>query len=427
MMKILVVSPFFPPVNAVASGRPYSWAKYWSQAGHDVTVLTVQHTEQALDFALPMDGFRVIRTPLPRPRWLRMLSPQVDVNAMPQSATSVRPLSLPRRLWQEAKKRYGFMSMSRMPDLHDLWASQSVDAVRQEQWDLVVTTGGPYSVHYIGQSLRRSGKARKWCVDWRDLWTHNNVFPGLPILRWLERRIESSFHRDADVVTTISQPLAETLRRMCTTQIDVIYNGFEQEYLARLSGESVFPADGVFRIVYTGTMYPHRQDPEPFFAALAQLWREGIVDPENFEVVLAGSCESMLDIAERYGVRECVKYRGMLSRTEALRMQRDAHALLLVGFRGAGQEGVMSGKIFEYLSAGPAVIAVTFDAASSVGGLLKETGRGVATGTSAKAIADLLRDWVTRPDLLRNYSGVNEHVLRYTRERQAMRMLEILS
>src|SRR5690349_12431827 len=39
-MRILIISKFFPPENSVASLRPYSWAKHWAAAGHDVSVLT---------------------------------------------------------------------------------------------------------------------------------------------------------------------------------------------------------------------------------------------------------------------------------------------------------------------------------------------------------------------------------------------------
>lgn len=35
-MKILIVSYYFPPQNSIASLRPYSWAKWWRRAGHDV-------------------------------------------------------------------------------------------------------------------------------------------------------------------------------------------------------------------------------------------------------------------------------------------------------------------------------------------------------------------------------------------------------
>ena len=63
-MKILIVSTFFPPQNSIASLRPYSWAKWWSRAGHDVTVLTTEKEEWANNLNLDCSGFTVIKTPL---------------------------------------------------------------------------------------------------------------------------------------------------------------------------------------------------------------------------------------------------------------------------------------------------------------------------------------------------------------------------
>ena len=54
-MRILIVTHYFPPENAIASLRPYSWAKYWTAIGHQVTVLTTQEavSEQNLNLPLP--------------------------------------------------------------------------------------------------------------------------------------------------------------------------------------------------------------------------------------------------------------------------------------------------------------------------------------------------------------------------------------
>ena len=65
-MRILIISTFFPPLNSIASLRPYSWAKYWVLEGHEVTVLTLAKEEDpkvALNY--PNPGFRLIEVPLP--------------------------------------------------------------------------------------------------------------------------------------------------------------------------------------------------------------------------------------------------------------------------------------------------------------------------------------------------------------------------
>ena len=41
-MRILLVSPYFPPQQAIASLRAHSFASAWSSAGVEVTVLTTR-------------------------------------------------------------------------------------------------------------------------------------------------------------------------------------------------------------------------------------------------------------------------------------------------------------------------------------------------------------------------------------------------
>ena len=40
MKKILIISYDWTPRNSIGVHRPYSWAKYWSLNGYEVTVLT---------------------------------------------------------------------------------------------------------------------------------------------------------------------------------------------------------------------------------------------------------------------------------------------------------------------------------------------------------------------------------------------------
>jgi hypothetical protein len=56
-MKILIISTFFPPQNSVASLRGYSFAKYWTELGHKVTVLTTSKATYSHDLNLDNIGF----------------------------------------------------------------------------------------------------------------------------------------------------------------------------------------------------------------------------------------------------------------------------------------------------------------------------------------------------------------------------------
>ncbi|RMG05815.1 MAG: hypothetical protein D6735_04915 [Acidobacteria bacterium] len=63
--KILIVTAFFPPQNSIASLRSYSWAKYWSQSGYNVTVLTTPKTLHYANINIPKADYQVLEIPIP--------------------------------------------------------------------------------------------------------------------------------------------------------------------------------------------------------------------------------------------------------------------------------------------------------------------------------------------------------------------------
>ena len=61
-LKIVIISYSCTPRNAISVHRP-SWARYWSENGHEVTVLTAkkQSYDQPLDLDFPiLDKVKVI-------------------------------------------------------------------------------------------------------------------------------------------------------------------------------------------------------------------------------------------------------------------------------------------------------------------------------------------------------------------------------
>src|SRR5436190_19613682 len=266
-MRILLVTPYFPPQNAVASLRVHALAKCWAEAGHSVTVLTTAKRADQQGLDLPCDGFEVVELPYALPRMLEGLRS----THRPTDEKSIASPSLLRRL----KERTGIFSSVRMPDLTDWWVKPALRWCRlnsQGDWDCVVSSSGPYTAHLVAMDLRRSGLARRWGADFRDLWTGNHFHCGLLPFTLRERMLESQCLRTADIITTVSDGLATSLRRRTRTPIEIIYNGFNDDAADGATPcQSIFPDDGCLRIVYTGTLYPNGQDPLPLLRAMKSL------------------------------------------------------------------------------------------------------------------------------------------------------------
>lgn len=428
-MKILIISLFFPPQNSIASLRPYSWAKYWSRAGHDVTVVTLPKTEASSDSEASFEGFRVIEVGAPLMQWLRRVPHENKYKKINKKIGLIADVKFKiKKFRNRIQSYYGIFYGCRMPDALDFfWSGAVVKALNNEKWDLVVSTAGPYGVHAPAYFLRKNGLAKHWIADWRDLWTDNHIYPGLPGFRLIERLLEKKWCNSADVVTTVSDPLMEILRKKYGEKSQVIFNGFDEDDYKNLPVGSIFPCDGVFSIVYTGSIYPGRQDSTPLFHAIAELHHEGFITPNSLQVLFCGVNSNVNELARNAGIESYVKYLGFLPRVEALRLQRDASALLLLDFDSEGVKGILTGKVFEYLFAGPPIIAIGVGGESSIGELLSNTAAGKAFGKDLIPIKNYLKNLIHNPGLQSRSRENNSKILKYSRGNQARRMLELVN
>lgn len=421
-MRILIVTTFFPPLNSIASLRPHSWAKYWTLAGHEVTVLTTGKNEDpATSLKMAQDEYETIEVAMPA-FFSRLKKNVGDAGTGPRSWLG--------KIFDYLRYQKGLFNAARMPDFTDLWAVKAYRAIRHKgPWDLVVSTSGPYCVHLIAHQLKKSGAASQWIADYRDTWSDNYIYPGLfpfnRIEKWLERRIL----RRCDAVTIISEPFADSFRKTFDCRlVETIENGFDPLDLTRIGEAACFPVDGKFRIVHTGSIYLGKRDPTPLFQAIQEIKGDSgkahLLD--RLEVLFVGPRQANLEsLIAQYNVGKWVKMHGFVSREEALRMQRDAHALLFLAWNDLSVDGVLTGKIFEYLYAKTPILAVGAAELEASQRLILEAKAGYAFG-SVEAIKSYLVERLIEGK--KEALPYDEQVInRYNRKALAEKMLKLAS
>ncbi|HOU85884.1 MAG TPA: glycosyltransferase [Spirochaetota bacterium] len=413
-MRILIVSTYFPPANSIASLRPYSWAKWWSKAGHDVTVLTTEKEMRSNDFKLSCNGFKILTGTVEN----RLYK---DTSFNFKRRVIKRFESFLRFFFNDILNGKGCFGTCRFPDFHDFWAKKSINFVINDNWDLVISTGGPYSVHFVGYAIKKNNPSVKWIVDWRDLWTKNHLFEGFILFRWYERYLEKKFHHTADLITTVSEPLSETLRTMTSTPVLTITNGFDADDFADIV-KRPRKINKKFTITYTGSIYRAYQNPEPLFEAVKNLKDKKIITKNDLKIVFAGSpTANMMDTAESYGISDFFSYAGFLPREEVLKMQYDADALLFLEYNNPEVKGVLTGKIFEYLYLGREIWAIGIETDSSAGSLIKETNTGVCFGTDSSKIEKyIVKALTNRNEYKKNWKLIDK----FNRKTLALEILD---
>jgi len=428
-MKILIISTYFPPLNSIASLRPYSWAKHWSALGHDVTVLTAERKDLNAGLALDCSSFNVISAGLPK--WHAKIA---GVNQRETSKSSsersgkvgfkARLINLAYRPLAKIRDRTGVLRETRMPSHLDCWYPGALKAVPSVKWDLVISTFSPYVTHLLAYRLKKSGQAKYWIADFRDLWVDHHLYSGLWPFKALESYFESKICRTADLVTTVSVPLVECLKKKYPgVNIVPIENGFDPDDFKGLDSQPFF-SDQKIRLVYTGSYYPVLQ-PEPVFDAIKNIVeKRGAAFLDRFEVVFAGNGASLAKAsAVKFGVERWVNAISLSPRDHALRMQRDADALLFLGFETPSAQGILSGKLFEYLNAGTEVWALGVSRNGAVGDVLYKSRAGVVLGNDVAQVERKIVELITA-GVKRDVSIDKDIIARYDRKALAKRLLD---
>ena len=267
-------------------------------------------------------------------------------------------------------------------------------------------------------------------ADYRDLWYGNHFVNRSWLSNRLTDMIEKEFVKKADLITTVSGGFQARLSKRFSCPVVKIENGFDEESLPEASGEwqSYFPDDGKFRIVYTGSIYPGFQDPSPLFEALQLLSQKGFPVESKIEVLFYGSrLGNIQSLVNRYDLHDIVKMPGFVSREDSLRIQNSASALLFLEWEGPAGEGVLAGKLFEYLFAGKPILSVGghTDQSESIS-LINKFGAGINAGKSPSLIAETLEQMVDKRLQIAKAGQAQEMLQQYSRKHLAEKMIKII-
>jgi glycosyltransferase involved in cell wall biosynthesis len=273
-----------------------------------------------------------------------------------------------------------------LPDSYVGWAGRATRAaaarIAQGGVDAVLSSSPPDSAHLAGLALRRRF-GLPWVADFRDPWVGLQF--RTPPTRWHRARqaaMERGVLASADLVLAASRTHADDLRRRAAGasadavtlngRLEHLPNGFEPATDgpadAAPAAEALSPDS--FNIVFTGTL-AQMPDADVFLEALHDLLARRPEARRRVRVRLAGPYEgSHADRATALGLTGIVRFMGPLAHRDTRDLQRAADLLLLWKPRGAGYRTMVPGKLYEYLDAGPPVLAM-LDPSDEAAGLVR--------------------------------------------------------
>jgi hypothetical protein len=415
LRKILIVTYDWPPRNSIATHRPYSWARYWAAQGLDVTVLTAQKKffDQPLDLDLPkLDGVKVV---------------EADYKVMIPSSNSVQQQTLSKFIKPLKKIKNIISAITGWEyDVRSNWTSTAEASIKKigTDFDVVISTYGPDSAHKIASKFKKANPLIYWVADYRDLWSQNSRKKDSYFSRIFMKRSELSIVNQADMFTTVSEELAQTLKNLVKITPEVIYNGFDIDVNKENYNKPLVVKDGCLHIVYTGRIYPNKRNPMPLIKAIDFLIDRGLIESDQVVIdFYGGNTEIINDEIGLLRHPEIVKHHGHVTRDKVLEIQKSADLLLLMESGDDDSKGFLTGKIFEYIGAGRPIISIGSSADSAIARVLNETKMGVCHENSSESLANDLLNYLNEVKLdwyNPNISAINK----YSRNYQAQLLTE---
>jgi len=314
------------------------------------------------------------------------------------------------------------------PEEHKLWHKYGVrEGLRYLQGakiDAILSSSSPITSHLIANSLKKKFP-RPWLADLRDLWTQNHYYLFGPLFKFIERNIELNTLSRADLLVTVSRPLATRLSTLHSSKTcQSIPNGFDPDDY-KFSSQ---PLDEKFSIVYTGGLLQGKRDPDSLLNAVRELLDENKLSAEDLQIKFFGRDQYWLqkDIAKnRLGgiAVQCPQ----LPRQEIQQTQRRAQLLLLLNWNDPREVGVYTGKVFEYLAARRPILAV-----GGPQGVISELMTATHAGNHVREKDEIKRTLLKHYEEYKktgavSYNGREDEVMKFSHKQMAMKFAQALN
>jgi glycosyltransferase involved in cell wall biosynthesis len=314
-----------------------------------------------------------------------------------------------------------------IPDARVGWVKyatqKAAELIREHQIDCILISSPPHSSQLIGLKLKKEFPHLKWVADLRDPWTDIYYYKELLHTNWAKKKdlaIEKKVLERADSILVVSNYIkyafAEKSLKVNVDKINVLPNGFdENDFLIEES-----KSDDKFYITYVGTMADSYK-PAVFFEALSKLITANNLDHLVFRFV--GSVPQHIK-EQLQELKINAEFIGHVKHQEAVKFMKQTNLLLLVIPDAPGAEGILTGKLFEYLGAKKRIIGIgpsNGDAAT----ILKECNAGVMFDRSDKnGLFKFLFEEIVNDN---RHQLNNEEVKKYTRKQLANQLSTIIS
>lgn len=356
MKKVLVITYYFPPSGGAGVQRWLKMMKFLPEYGVEPIVLTVDEKYASypqVDLSLLNDvpaNLTVYRT-----KSKEILSVYKKVspnNEVPYGGFANEPRP---NLFQKVARfiRGNFF----LPDPRRGWNryayKKACQIIEEENISTVITTSPPHSTQLIGLKLKKKYPSIKWFADLRDPWTDIYYNKDLYQTSWAKNknlRYERSVLANTNHIITVSEDCARLFSNkvVATLPITVLPNGYDPDDFANPTpvsnhGKKVLSYVGVF-----SPQYPMDVLVEGL-KQIADAWSDKLL--LRFVGVVCNEAKQLLAT-----LPYTIEYVDYVPHAKAIDYMCAADVLLLCIPDIPNNQGILTGKLFEYLAAQKSIL-----------------------------------------------------------------------
>jgi len=363
MKKVLVISYYFPPAGGPGSQRVVKFVKYFPQFGWQPVVLTVERGEfPYIDHSLEEDipeNVKVYRTKSWEPfLFYKKLTGRQQQEALPVGLLTDKKKNIIERFasWVRANLF--------VPDARIGWipfaTRKALQIIEDENIDLIFSSSPPHSLQLIAKKLKQK-TGLPWVADYRDPWTDIRYYKSLKRSRRARKKdlsLETESLREADAVTSVSNSvlrnLQEKLERNTHSKFHVIPNGYDEQDFENIR----FEKSPYFVILHTGNLLDS-QNPQVLWLSLKKLINNNVIDKDRIRLKFIGRIPSSIsEDIDRFELQPILIKSGFIAHSEIIKEMKAAAILLLVIPNVENNEGIVTGKLFEYIGSSNPILII---------------------------------------------------------------------
>ena len=377
MKSVAMIAYYFPPEGSAGTYRSLRFLRQLAKMGWSTSVISAdpygyERFDPDLLAIIPNDA-EIVRV-RGRDLWQAVQAWRGKRIQKTISAAAVEVVDQVRAA-QHKPVRSMFRKAVRMaevcfyqPDIAKPWirpaVSGAVKLCERKRPDVIWASAGPVSAWIVARKVSQAIGV-PYVLDLRDPHGLSYYEPEVRRPKWLIHRMRRTMYqlfKNSQSIVFLFDSVAECYYRAFPGAIDpkkvhIIPNGYEGSI-----DNPAPPTGNTFNILYTGTVVSYRYD--TLLKALVTLKNTHSTNAQRLRIKFVG--EGMEDLAKQsgaLGLSDVVETSGPTTHAEITRLEREAHALLVLGRLSTikGHELFAGAKLFNYLKANRPIFGVLPD------------------------------------------------------------------